>query len=131
AFRLLPKMSLFELVAKAGGPTIDANFDSINIIRPSLGTNKPMTLSELMAPDKKLDNILQEGDVIYVPTNAIAKINYAIQFLNPFTTMLGVYANITSIRADSQRHRLDKKEESLEIERAIIEADKALNSILE
>ncbi|MBE9563349.1 MAG: hypothetical protein IMF12_10870, partial [Proteobacteria bacterium] len=108
-----------------------ANFGSINIIRPSLGTNKPMSLSELMAPEKKLDNILQEGDVIYVPTNAIAKINYAIQFLNPFTTMLGIYADITSIRVDSQRNRLDKEKDILELERANIETEKAVNSILE
>ncbi|MCK5876319.1 MAG: polysaccharide export protein [Candidatus Marithrix sp.] len=131
AFRLLPGMSLFELVARAGGPTRDANFDKINIIRPALGTNKPIALSELMAPEKKLDKILQEGDVIYVPTNAIAKINYAIQFLNPFVTMLGIYADITSIKADSQRQRLDKEEERLELERANIENEKAINSILE
>ncbi len=131
AFRLLPQMSLFELVAKAGGLTRDAKFSSINVIRPSLGTNKPMTLSELMAPEEKLDDVLQEGDVIYVPINNIAKINYAIQFLNPFTTMLGIYADITSIKADSQRHKLDQEEERLDIERTVIEADKANNSILE
>ncbi|MDM8566608.1 polysaccharide biosynthesis/export family protein [Candidatus Halobeggiatoa sp. HSG11] len=131
AFRLLPQMSLFELVARAGGLTRDADFGSINVIRPSLGTNEPMTLSELMAPEEELDNILQEGDVIYVPTNTIAKINYAIQFLNPFTTMLGIYADIASIQADSQRHRLDKEKESLELERTNIENEKAVNSILE
>ena len=131
AFRLFPQMSLFELVARAGGLTRDADFDEINVIRPSLGTNKPMTLGNLMAPEKKLDNILQEGDVIYVPTNTIAKINYAIQFLNPFTTILGVYADIASIKTDSQRNRLDQEEELLKLERVNIEAEKAVNSILE
>ncbi len=131
AFRLFPQMSMFELVARAGGLTRDANFDKINIIRPSLGTNKPITLGGLMAPEEKLDNILEEGDVIYVPTNAIAKVNYAIQFLNPFTTMLGIYADITSIRADAQRNKLDREEERLKLERVNIENEKAVNSILE
>jgi polysaccharide export outer membrane protein len=131
AFRLTPQMSFLDLVAKAGGPTRDAAAGRINIIRPQEGTNKTIALKELMSPNQRLNFALQEGDIIYVPTNAIAKINYALQFLNPFTTILGIYANITSIQADTQQRKLDKEEAELQTERAAIEAEKARNSGLE
>ncbi|HAI68952.1 MAG TPA: hypothetical protein DCM38_05880, partial [Gammaproteobacteria bacterium] len=93
--------------------------------------NQPMALNELITPNQKMNVALQEGDIIYVPTNTIAKINYAIQFLNPFTTMLGIYADIVSIQADTQRRKLDQEEEELRAERAAIEAEQAASSGLE
>jgi polysaccharide export outer membrane protein len=128
AFRLTPKMSFVELLAKAGGPTRDAALGRINIIRPGQSANKSVALKQLTTPSRKANIGLKEGDIIYVPTNTIAKVNYAIQFLNPFTTLLGIYADITSIRADTQRRKLDQEKENLEAERAEIEAEKAANS---
>jgi polysaccharide export outer membrane protein len=87
-----------------------------------------VALKQLTTPSRKANIGLKEGDIIYVPTNTIAKVNYAIQFLNPFTTLLGIYADITSIRADTQRRKLDQEKENLEAERAAIEAEKAANS---
>lgn len=131
AFRLTPNMSFMELLSKAGGPTIDAAPNRINMIRPSENINQSMALSELITPNQKVNVALQEGDVIYVPTNTIAKINYAIQFLNPFATLLGIYADIESIRIDQERSKLDKEEEQLRTERAIIEAEREASSGLE
>ncbi|MEK8017911.1 MAG: polysaccharide biosynthesis/export family protein [Candidatus Parabeggiatoa sp.] len=131
AFRLTPNMSFIELLARAGGPTRDAAPNRINVIRPEEGLNQPMALNELITPNQKMNVALQEGDIIYVPTNTIAKINYAIQFLNPFTTMLGIYADIVSIQADTQRRKLDQEEEELRAERAAIEAEQAASSGLE
>jgi polysaccharide biosynthesis/export protein len=131
AFRLTPNMSFMELLSKAGGPTIDAAPNRINMIRPSQNINQSMALSELITPNQKINVALQEGDVIYVPTNTIAKINYAIQFLNPFATLLGIYADIESLRTDRERSRLDQQEEELRTERAQIEAERAASSGLE
>lgn len=131
AFPLTPQMSFLELLAKAGGPTRDGAMDNINVIRPNAGINQPIPLSQVIAPNQSINVALQEGDIIYVPTNMIAKINYAIQILNPFATILGVYANIESIRAETERRRLDQEEERLEAERAAIEAEKAANTGLE
>jgi polysaccharide export outer membrane protein len=131
AFRLTPNMSFLELLAKAGGPTRDAAPNRINLIRPSQNINQSMALSELITPNQNMNVALQEHDVVYVPTNTIAKINYAIQFLNPFATILGVYADIESIRTDQERNRLDREEETLRSERAAIEAERAANSGLE
>ena len=130
-FRLTPNMSFIEALARAGGPTRDAAPGRINVIRPNEGINQPIGLSDLIKPNKKVNIALAEGDIIYVPTNNIAKINYVLQVLSPFTTILGIYADIESIRADKQRRSLDQEEERLKAEQAIIEAQKEANSGLE
>jgi len=131
AFSLTSGMSFLELLAQAGGPTRDAAPDRINVIRPKQGINHPIALSELITPNQKVNVALEEGDIIYVPTNMIAEINYAIQFLNPFSTMLSVYANIESIRANTQLRKLNQQQERLETERAVLEAERAADSGLE
>lgn len=131
AFRLTPNMSFVELLAKAGGPTMNAAPGKINVIRPEQGINQLMALSELIAPNQNINVALQEGDIIYVPTDTITKVNYALQFLNPFTTMLGIYSNITSIRSNDERYRLDKEQRALELERAAIEAERNAIDVLE
>ncbi len=129
AFQLTPSMSFVELLARAGGPTQDAAPDRINVIRPTQGINRPIALKELIVPNQKFDVALQEGDIIYVPTNTITKVNYALQFLNPFTTILGIYSNITSIQANNQRRQLDQEKERLETERAKLDAIETTNSL--
>lgn len=131
AFRLTRNMSFLEVLAKAGGPTIDAAPGRINLIRPNEGINQPVALNELIVPNKKLNVALAEGDIIYVPSNIIAKINYAVRFLSPFSSILGIYADIESIRADSQNRKLERDEEQLRTERAKIEADKEATTGLE
>lgn len=127
AFRLKSQMSFFELLAKAGGPTEDAAPGRINLIRPSQGLNQSISLNQLITPNPNANaNVaLNEGDIIYVPTNTIAKINYAVRFLNPFSTMLGIYADIESIRADKQRRSLDEQEQRLQSEQEKFDAEKA------
>lgn len=127
ALRLTPNMSFIEALAKAGGPTIDAAPNRINIIRPSEGINQELALDALITPNQQLNIALQENDIIYVPTNTIAKINYAIKFLTPFSTLLGIYADIESIRADKQRRVLDQQQERIDVERAALENEKAAN----
>lgn len=131
AFRLKPQMSFFELLAKAGGPTEDAAPGRINLIRPEQGINQTISLEQLIAPNQYNNVALKEGDIIYVPTNTIAKINYAIRFLSPFSTMLGIYADIESIRADKESRSLDEQERRLQIEQEQFETEKAQNTGLE
>ncbi len=135
AFRLTPNMSFIEAIARAGGPTIDAAPGRINMIRPEQNINQSLSLDELIQPDNRLNVALQDGDIIYVPTNVIAKINYMVRFLNPFSTMLGIYADIESIRTDKNRlsldeqeKRLDAEEDKLKAERAAFEAERQRNS---
>jgi polysaccharide export outer membrane protein len=131
AIALTPRMSFIEALAKAGGPTIDAASNRLHIIRPKEGINQSLALSELITPNLNMNVALQEGDILYVPTNMIAKVNYAVNFLNPFSNILSIYANIESIRADRQRRQLDDLQERVEKERAAIEAEKEANVTLE
>jgi len=131
AFRLTNNMSFLEALARAGGPTRDAAPGRINVIRPSENINQEIGLSDLIEPNKKVNVALAEGDIIYVPTNTIAKINYAVRFLTPFSTMLGIYADIESIRADKQQRHLDKEEELLRAEQTIIETEREATTGLE
>jgi len=138
AIPLTPRMSFMEALAKAGGPTIDAAPNRIHLIRPSAGLNQSLALNDLITPQAGLNVGIQEGDIVYVPMNTIAKVNYAIQILNPFSTILGVYANIQSIRSDRQNIQIDEKEKrlrddkaALEAEKAAIEAEKKANTGLE
>ncbi len=131
AYRLNPNVSFLEILAKAGGPTIDAAPNRIQMIRPSQNLNYSLNLDKLMAPREQFNFALKEGDVIYVPTNTIAKVNYALRFLTPFSSLLGIYADIESIRADKQRRQLDQTEEELRAEQAAVEAEKAANAGLE
>jgi len=131
AFPLTPTMSFIELLAKAGGPTRDAAPGRINVIRPKDHLNKSIALAELVSAKRSINVSLEEGDIIYVPTNTIAKVNYAIQVLNPFSTLLGIYANIESIRADNQYRKITKEQEQLDADRAKLEKEKAQNSGLE
>lgn len=131
AFRLKPRMSFFELLAKAGGPTIDAAPGRINLIRPHENLNQSIALAKLFSPDQKMNVALKEGDIIYVPTNTIAKINYAFRFLTPFSTLLDIYADIESIRADQESRSLDEQERRLQAEQEKLDAEKSRNIGLE
>lgn len=124
AVPLTPYMSFIEALAKAGGPTIDAASNRIHLIRPKEGINQPLALNDFITPKQNINAVLQEGDIIYVPMNTIAKVNYAVRFLTPFSTVLGIYANIESIKANRQQRQLDNLKENLESERAVIDAQK-------
>ena len=125
AYRLTPNMSFLELLSKAGGPTREAASGRINLIRPKQNINEEIGFDDLVNPNPNLNVALQEGDVIYVPLGTVAKINYAMQILTPFSAALGVYSDITSIQANSQRLQLDKDKSQLEKDRAALEAEKA------
>ncbi len=131
AFPFTPTMSFLELLAKAGGPARDAAPDRIEVIRPKDHLTRTLSLSELVSAKHSVNVMLEEGDVIYVPTNTIAKVNYAMQFLNPFSTLLGIYADIESIRADNQYRKLSEQQDRLDADRAALNKEKAENAGLE
>lgn len=128
AYRLTPNMSFLTALSKAGGPSADAAPNRINLIRPTKGVNQSLSLDELITPNNNLNVAVQEGDIIYVPTNAIAKIDYAVKILSPFSTMLRMYADITSIRANQRIESLNKQQEGLNAREAAVNSEKATNA---
>ncbi|WP_353571721.1 polysaccharide biosynthesis/export family protein [Candidatus Albibeggiatoa sp. nov. BB20] len=121
AFPLTANTSFLEMLAKAGGPSRDAAPSKINIIRPSEKVNTAIDLDDLLEGDNKVNISLQENDIIYVPTNMLSKVNYAFGFLTPFSQILGIYADIESIRANRQLRSIDQENARLESEKETLE----------
>jgi len=46
-----------------------------------------------------------------------------MEILNPFSSILGIYANIESIRSDRQRRSLDLERENIESQKAALERE--------
>ncbi len=121
AFPLTVNASFLEMLAKAGGPSREAAPSKINIIRPSEKINAAINLNDLLNGDSKVNISLQENDIVYVPTNMLAKVNYTFGFLNPFSQILGIYADIESIRANRRLRGIDQENERLREEQEALE----------
>lgn len=124
AFTLTPNMSFLEALSKAGGPTEDAAPSKINVIRLQQGTNQQFDLDALLKGQHKLNVALQEGDILYVPTNTIRDITYATQILNPFSTVLRIFADIETIRANVRLRRIENQQDQLEADKSALEQEK-------
>lgn len=118
AFTLTPNMSFLEALSKAGGPTEDAAPSKINVIRLQQGSNQQFDLDKLLQGQPQLNIALQEGDILYVPTNTIKDITYVTQILTPFSTMLSIYANIEAIRANVRLRQIENEQNRIENDRA-------------
>ncbi|MGD2270777.1 MAG: FG-GAP-like repeat-containing protein [Desulfobacterales bacterium] len=67
-YRLSGKMSLLELVSKAGGPTPDANLRNVRLRRKS-GQAISLDLNKaIFQGDASQDIILDAGDLVFIPT---------------------------------------------------------------
>jgi len=91
-FRLTPQMSFLDALSQSGGPTVDADLNSIHLIRPAKKVNLEINLENLLEPDPNLILSMEEGDIIYVPRNGVAKVGYYMQKINPFATMITLRA---------------------------------------
>ncbi len=90
AYRLTPQMSLLDALGQAGGPNIDADTRKIHLIRPSKDQNLEIDLDDLLKPDPSLNLALEEGDILFVPRNGIAKVGYILQKVNPFAQVFAI-----------------------------------------
>lgn len=89
-FRLTPQMSFMDALSQAGGITKDGNFHELHLIRPSADVNMEIDMSDVLAPEKKLNVAINEGDIIFVPRNGVSKIGYILQQINPFSTLFTI-----------------------------------------
>lgn len=90
AYRLTAQMSFLDALGQAGGPTTDGNPRSIHVIRPAKNLNLELDLDNVLAADPQAIVALEEGDIVYVPRNTVAKIGYILQKLNPFAQIFAV-----------------------------------------
>jgi polysaccharide export outer membrane protein len=79
AFRLTPDMSFLDAFSQAGGMTEDAAQNQIEVVRPTSGGEREITLKELLAAPRSVNYALEDGDIIYVRKRNIAKFGYVLQ----------------------------------------------------
>jgi polysaccharide export outer membrane protein len=79
AFRLTPDMSFLDAFSQAGGMTEDASQNQIEVVRPTSGGEREITLKELLAAPRSVNYALEDGDIIYVRKRNLAKFGYLLQ----------------------------------------------------
>ena len=79
-----------DALGQAGGLTKDGNFNEVHLIRPSANVNMKIDMSELLKPQVKLNVVMNEGDIIFVPKHGVSKIGYLLQQINPFSTLFTI-----------------------------------------
>lgn len=88
AYPLTSTMTFLDAFSQAGGLTKDAAADQVYLLRTSTGKKQLVPLRQLLQADEPRNVSLEEGDVIYVPKRNLARVGYAMEKLNPFTSFL-------------------------------------------
>jgi polysaccharide biosynthesis/export protein len=91
-FPLTRQMRVAEAIGTVGGPTLFANEDSIQLVRPGSPPRVyDVDLEAIRDGDLRTNLQVYGGDIIYVPPTVLVEIGYVIQqVLFPFTPFFGV-----------------------------------------
>ena len=106
AYHLTPDMSLLDALARAGGPTPDADPSVMHLIRPRKGVNQIIDIEDLLMPNANLNVSLQKGDIVYVPRRGLAKVGYVLDQLSPIASWLRLGVDIEDTSYD-RKHNND------------------------
>jgi polysaccharide export outer membrane protein len=87
AYPLTPNMSFLDAIAQAGGPSDAGQPGKIVLARPRDHLQQVVDLKTFLGGNGETNYSLEEGDIIYVPKNGVAKIGYVLQQLNPLSTV--------------------------------------------
>jgi polysaccharide export outer membrane protein len=91
-FALTRQMRISEALGTVGGPTLFANGDEIQLVRPGSPTRvMEVDLDAIQDGDLRTNIQVYGGDIVYVPPTAIVSVGYFFQqLLFPFTPFFGV-----------------------------------------
>ena len=91
-FALTRQMRISEALGTVGGPTLFADSDEVQLVRPGSPTKVIMIdLDAIQDGDLRTNVQVYGGDIVYVPPTALATVGYAIQqVLFPFTPFFGI-----------------------------------------
>jgi polysaccharide biosynthesis/export protein len=87
AYPLTPNMSFLDAIALAGGPSDAGQPAKIVLARPRDHLQEVVDLKTFLGGNGEANYTLEEGDIIYVPKNGVAKVGYVLQQLNPLSTI--------------------------------------------
>jgi polysaccharide export outer membrane protein len=88
SYRLTPRMTILDALAQAGGATEDAQPKMIGLYRASAGEVEVLEFGAIIAPDRRANYALEDGDVIFVPESGLAKFGYVMQQVAPAIAVL-------------------------------------------
>ena len=88
SYRLTPRMTILDALAQAGGPNTDAAPEKIGVYRAGAKKVEVIDMGSLMAPDRKVNYALEDGDVIFVPTSGLANLGYFMRQISPAISVL-------------------------------------------
>jgi polysaccharide export outer membrane protein len=83
-YRWTRNMSILDALAQAGGLTRDSYPYGITIVRPSTNRQVVVSRSDMMDPQISTIIAVERGDIIFVPSNALAKIGYFLEKIDIF-----------------------------------------------
>ena len=91
SFPLTRQLRISEAIGAVGGPTLFANEDEMQVVRPGSPPKViPVDLDAIKDGDLRTNVQLYGGDIVYVPPTVLAQVGYAIQqVLFPFTPFFG------------------------------------------
>jgi polysaccharide biosynthesis/export protein len=90
-FPLTRQMRIIEAIGTVGGPTLFADDDEIQLVRPGTPTRViEVDIDAIQDGDLRTNVQVYGGDIVYVPPTALASVGYFFQqLLFPFTPFFG------------------------------------------
>lgn len=88
SYRLTPRMTVLDAITQAGGTNDDAAKGKIGIYRAGAKRVETVDLDKVIAPERSANYALEDGDVIFVPTSLMGKINFAFREMTPAISVL-------------------------------------------
>ena len=90
-FALTRQMRISEAIGTVGGPTLFADDDEMQLVRPGSPPKViEVDLTAIRAGDLRTNVQVYGGDIVYVPPTALASVGYFFQqLLFPFTPFFG------------------------------------------
>ena len=100
-FPLTRQMRIAETLGMVGGPTLFANSDEVQVVRPGSPPKVlHVDLDAIRDGDLRTNVQVYGGDIVYVPPTALASFGYAIQqVLFPFTPFFGIAGMAAGVAA--------------------------------
>jgi hypothetical protein len=83
-YRYTRNMSILDALAQAGGLTRDSYPYGITVVRPSQNRQIVVSRSDMLEPQVSTIIALERGDIVFVPSNALAKIGYFLEKIDIF-----------------------------------------------
>ena len=83
-YRWTRNMTVLDALSIAGGMTRDAHSYGITVVRPSQNRRVVVSQSDMLDPQVNSIVALERGDIVYVPSNILAKIGYFLEKIDIF-----------------------------------------------